>query len=176
MFHIGDKVVYPMHGAGTIESIEEKEMFGDKSEYYIIKMPMNDMKLMVPTKTAVNVGVREVSDGSIANEVFKVLEKPKQAYVHENNWSKRYRANVDKIKSGDILELADVVRDLSHRHMERGLSTGEKKMLTSAREILISELVLAQDLDHNLVGEEIEEKIKMSFDLGNPTEAVKEQL
>ena len=63
---------------------------------------MNDMKLMVPTKTAVNVGVREVSDGSIANEVFKVLEKPKQAYVHENNWSKRYRANVDKIKSGDI--------------------------------------------------------------------------
>ena len=166
MFHIGDKVVYPMHGAGTIESIEEKEMFGDKSEYYIIKMPMNGMKLMVPTKTATNVGVREVSDGSVTEEVFKVLEKPKQEYVHENNWSKRYRANVDKIKSGDILELADVVRDLSHRHMERGLSTGEKKMLTSAKEILISELVLAQDLDHKLVDEEIEQKIKFSFDLG----------
>lgn len=176
MFHIGDKVVYPMHGAGTIESIEEKEMFGDKSEYYIIKMPMNDMKLMVPTKTASNVGVREVSDGSIAEEVFKVLEKPKQAYVHENNWSKRYRANVDKIKSGDILELADVVRDLSHRHMERGLSTGEKKMLTSAKEILISELVLAQDLDHNLVDEEIEQKIKMSFDLGDINQGVNEEL
>lgn len=174
MFHIGDKVVYPMHGAGTIESIEEKEMFGDKSEYYIIKMPMNGMKLMVPTKTATNVGVREVSDGSITEEVFKVLEKPKQEYVHENNWSKRYRANVDKIKSGDILELADVVRDLSHRHMERGLSTGEKKMLTSAKEILISELVLAQDLDHKLVDEEIEEKIKFSFDLG--TTGVKEEL
>ena len=166
MFHIGDKVVYPMHGAGTIESIEEKEMFGDKSEYYIIKMPMNGMKLMVPTKTATNVGVREVSDGSVTEEVFKILEKPKQEYVHENNWSKRYRANVDKIKSGDILELADVVRDLSHRHMERGLSTGEKKMLTSAKEILISELVLAQDLDHKLVDEEIEQKIKFSFDLG----------
>ena len=176
MFHIGDKVVYPMHGAGTIESIEEKEMFGDKSEYYIIKMPMNDMKLMVPTKTAANVGVREVSDGSIAEKVFKVLEKPKQAYVHENNWSKRYRANVDKIKSGDILELADVVRDLSHRHMERGLSTGEKKMLTSAKEILISERVLAQDLDHNLVDEEIEEKIKMSFDLGEANQGLSEQL
>lgn len=174
MFHIGDKVVYPMHGAGTIESIEEKEMFGDKSEYYIIKMPMNGMKLMVPTKTATNVGVREVSDGSITEEVFKVLEKPKQEYVHENNWSKRYRANVDKIKSGDILELADVVRDLSHRHMERGLSTGEKKMLTSAKEILISELVLAQDLDHKLVDEEIEEKIKFSFDLGVST--AKEEL
>ena len=174
MFHIGDKVVYPMHGAGTIESIEEKEMFGDKSEYYIIKMPMNGMKLMVPTKTASNVGVREVSDGSITEEVFKVLEKPKQEYVHENNWSKRYRANVDKIKSGDILELADVVRDLSHRHMERGLSTGEKKMLTSAKEILISELVLAQDLDHKLVDEEIEQKIKFSFDLG--TAGAKEEL
>ena len=169
MFQIGDKIVYPMHGAGTIESIEEKEMFGDKSEYYIIKMPMNGMKLMVPTKTATNVGVREVSDGSVTEEVFKILEKPKQEYVHENNWSKRYRANVDKIKSGDILELADVVRDLSHRHMERGLSTGEKKMLTSAKEILISELVLAQDLDHKLVDEEIEEKIKFSFDLGNTT-------
>ena len=176
MFHIGDKVVYPMHGAGTIESIEEKEMFGDKSEYYIIKMPMNDMKLMVPTKTASNVGVREVSDGSITSEVFKVLEKPKQEYVHENNWSKRYRANVDKIKSGDILELADVVRDLSHRHMERGLSTGEKKMLSSAKEILISELVLAQDLDHKLVDQEIEEKIKMSFDLGSSSEGTKEEL
>jgi len=174
MFHIGDKVVYPMHGAGTIESIEEKEMFGDKSEYYIIKMPMNGMKLMVPTKTATNVGVREVSDGSVTEEVFKILEKPKQEYVHENNWSKRYRANVDKIKSGDILELADVVRDLSHRHMERGLSTGEKKMLTSAKEILISELVLAQDLDHKLVDEEIEEKIKFSFDLG--TSVNKEEL
>lgn len=174
MFNIGDKVVYPMHGAGTIESIEEKEMFGDKSEYYIIKMPMNGMKLMVPTKTATNVGVREVSDGSITKEVFKVLEKPKQEYVHENNWNKRYRANVDKIKSGDILELADVVRDLSHRHMERGLSTGEKKMLTSAREILISELVLAQDLDHKIVDEEIEEKIKFSFELGNGV--LKEQL
>ena len=174
MFNIGDKVVYPMHGAGTIESIEEKEMFGDKSEYYIIKMPMNGMKLMVPTKTATNVGVREVSDSSITEKVFKVLEKPKEEYVHENNWNKRYRANVDKIKSGDILELADVVRDLSHRHMERGLSTGEKKMLTSAREILISELVLAQDLDHKIVDEEIEEKIKLSFELGNGV--LKEQL
>ena len=164
MFNIGDKVVYPMHGAGTIESIEEKEMFGDKSEYYIIKMPMGDMKLMVPTSSAENVGVREVSSGNVANEVFKVLQKPKQEYVHENNWSKRYKANVDKIKSGDILELADVVRDLSHRHMERGLSTGEKKMLSSAKEILISELVLSQDLNHEQVDVELEGYIKESFD------------
>ena len=140
MFSIGDKVVYPMHGAGTIESIEEKEMFGDTAEYYIIKMPVGDMKLMVPTETA--------------------------EYIYENNWNRRYKANVDKIKTGDILEVADVVRDLSHRHMERGLSTAEKKMLTSAKEILISELMLAQGLEHAEVDREIEEKVKFSYDLG----------
>lgn len=166
MFSIGDKVVYPMHGAGTIESIEEKEMFGDTAEYYIIKMPVGEMKLMVPTETAVDIGVREVSDSAITSSVFKVLEKPKEEYVYENNWNKRYKTNVDKIKTGDILEVADVVRDLSHRHMERGLSTAEKKMLNSAKEILISELMLSQGLEHADVDREIEEKVKFSYDLG----------
>ena len=166
MFSIGDKVVYPMHGAGTIESIEEKEMFGDTAEYYIIKMPVGDMKLMVPTETATDIGVREVSNASVATSVFSVLEKPKAEYVYENNWNRRYKSNVDKIKTGDILEVADVVRDLSHRHMERGLSTAEKKMLSSAKEILISELMLAQGMDHSEVDREIEEKIKFSYDLG----------
>ena len=91
---------------------------------------------------------------------FAVLEKPKAEYIYENNWSRRYKSNVDKIKTGDILEVADVVRDLSHRHMERGLSTAEKKMLSSAKEILISELMLAQGMDHSAVDNEIEEKIK----------------
>ena len=166
MFSIGDKVVYPMHGAGTIESIEEKEMFGDTAEYYIIKMPVGDMKLMVPTETATDIGVREVSNASVAPSVFAVLEKPKAEYIYENNWSRRYKSNVDKIKTGDILEVADVVRDLSHRHMERGLSTAEKKMLSSAKEILISELMLAQGMDHMEVDKEIEAKIKFSYDLG----------
>lgn len=166
MFSIGDKVVYPMHGAGTIESIEEKEMFGDTADYYIIKMPMGDMKLMVPTESALDVGVRNVSTADIAGDVFKVLEKPKEIYIHETNWSKRYKTNVDKIKTGDILEVADVVRELSHRMMERGLSTGEKKMLHQAKEILISELVLAQNLDHKKVDEELEMLIQSSYDLG----------
>ena len=96
MFNIGDKVVYPMHGAGTIESIEEKEMFGDTADYYIIKMPMGDMKLMVPTDAASDVGVRNVSNLNMAEDVFKVLEKPKDEYVHETNWSKRFKINVDK--------------------------------------------------------------------------------
>lgn len=171
MFSIGDKIVYPMHGAGTVESIEEKEMFGESAEYYIIKMPIGDMKLMVPTETAEEIGVREVSAPSVAPEVLAVLEKPRTQDISENNWSKRYRGNIDKIKSGDILEVADVVRDLSHRHMERGLSTAEKKMLTSAKEILISELSLAQGLDHTIVDKEVEERVKFSFDLTDGSES-----
>ena len=170
MFSIGDKVVYPMHGARTIESIEEQEMFGDTAEYYIIKMPVGDMKVMVPTESAAEIGVREVSDSSVAPSVFAVLEKPKEEYVYENNWNRRYKSNVEKIKTGDILEVADVVRELSHRHMERGLSTAEKKMLNSAKEILISELMLAQGLEHSDVDREIEEKIKFSYDLGTAPE------
>lgn len=167
MFSIGDKIVYPMHGAGTVESIEEKEMFGESAEYYIIKMPIGDMKLMVPTETAEEIGVREVSEPSVAPEVLAVLEKPRTQDISENNWSKRYRGNIDKIKSGDILEVADVVRDLSHRHMERGLSTAEKKMLASAKEILISELSLAQGLDHTVVDKEVEDRVRFSFELSD---------
>ncbi len=167
MFSIGDKVVYPMHGAGIIESIEEKEMFGDTADYYIIKMPMGDITLSVPINSALDVGVRDVSAANIAKDVFKVLEKPKVEYIHETNWSKKYKTNVDKIKTGDILEVADVVRELSHRNMERGLSTGEKKMLHQAKEILISELVLAQNLDHQKIDEDIEALIKTSYDMGN---------
>lgn len=170
MFSIGDKIVYPMHGAGTVESIEEKEMFGESAEYYIIKMPIGDMKLMVPTDSAEEIGVREVSSASIAPEVLAVLEKPRTQDTYENNWSKRYRNNVEKIKSGDILEVADVVRDLSHRHMERGLSTAEKKMLASAKEILISELSLAQGLDHTIVDKEVEDRVTFSFGLTDTSE------
>lgn len=170
MFSIGDKIVYPMHGAGTVESIEEKEMFGESAEYYIIKMPIGDMKLMVPTESAEEIGVREVSEPSVAPEVLAVLEKPRTQDISENNWSKRYRGNIDKIKSGDILEVADVVRELSHRHMERGLSTAEKKMLASAKEILISELSLAQGLDHTVVDKEVEDRVKFSFDLVDDSE------
>lgn len=166
MFKIGDKIVYPMHGAGTIEAIEQKEMLGDEKDYYIIKMPIGDMKLMVPTDKADDIGVREVSSKNISDEVFDVLEQPKAKYVHDVNWSKRYNMNVEKIKSGDILEVAEVVRDLSHRHMERGLSIGEKKMLSTAKNILISEMVLSEGMSHDVLDEKIEEAIKESYGLG----------
>ena len=170
MFNVGDKVVYPMHGAGTIVSIEEKEMLNDINNYYIIKMPVDGMKLMVPTKNADAIGLREISDKNISEQVYKVLEKPKEPYVHDANWSKRYHLNVEKIKSGDILEVAEVVRDLSHRHMERGLSIGEKNMLAKAKDILISEMVLSQDMSHDVIDNKIEEIIKESYEAGLNTE------
>ncbi|MNP25315.1 RNA polymerase-binding transcription factor CarD [compost metagenome] len=163
MFKIGDKVVYPMHGAGTIESIEERDMMGCKENYYIIKMPVGGIKLMLPTCKADNIGIREVVSKCDSDGVFKVLEKQKQPYVHDTNWSKRYNTNVDKIKSGNIYEVAEVVRDLSHRHMERGLSIGEKKMLNSAKNILLSELVLSQEQNQESLCCQIDDTIKTSY-------------
>ena len=171
MFKIGDKIVYPMHGAGTIEAIEPREMLGDEKDYYIIKMPIGDMKLMVPTDKADDIGVREVSSKNISDEVFEILEQPKATYVHDVNWSKRYNMNVEKIKSGDILEVAEVVRDLSHRHMERGLSIGEKKMLSTAKNILISEMVLSEGMSHEVLDEKIEDAIKESYNLSVDNES-----
>lgn len=163
MFKIGDKVVYPMHGAGTIESIEEREMLGNSEDYYIIKMPVGGMKLMVPTSKVENIGIREISKKDETDKVFSVLQKPKDPYVHDANWSKRYNQNVEKIKTGNILEVAEVVRELSHRHMERGLSIGEKKMLNTAKDILLSEMVLAEGMDKDELNKKIEESIEISY-------------
>lgn len=154
MFNIGDKVVYPMHGAGVIESIEEKEISGERLRYYIIKLPMGDMKAMVPLNKVNEVGLRQVIDGE---EVLKVLEVLKSEISNmPNNWNHRYRANMEKIKSGSIFEVAEVVRNLSIREREKGLSTGEKKMFENARRILLSELVLAKDSNENSIRELLE--------------------
>ncbi|NTV89792.1 MAG: CarD family transcriptional regulator [Clostridiales bacterium] len=153
MFNIGDKIVYPMHGAGVIESIEEKEILGQKQCYYIMKMPVGDMKLMIPIQSVDGIGVREVIDSATVTQVFQILRD--QGANENSNWNKRYRENMIKIKTGDIFEVADVVRSLMIREKEKGLSTGERKMLNSARQILISEIVLAQDIDQY----EVENKI-----------------
>ncbi len=166
MFNIGDKVVYPMHGAGTIEDIQEKEMFGNFEEYYIIKMPVGGMKLMVPKSKVENIGVREVSEKKVSEKVFEVLSKPKDPYVHDSNWSRRYNCNVEKIKTGKILDVAEVVRELAHRHTERGLSIGEKKMLNTAKDILLSELVLSQEMSHDVIDQKIDLIIQESYEAG----------
>lgn len=160
MFNVGDKVVYPMHGAGVIQNIEEKNILGEKTSYYIIKMP-GEVKVMVPTVKAEEIGVRNIIDCETANKVFQVLETNSTEMAL--NWNKRYRDNMDKMKSGDIYEVADVVRNLSFKQKERGLSTGEKKMLLNAKQILISELTLAENSQKEEIEQMVDNKIDKSF-------------
>lgn len=145
MFNIGDKIVYPMHGAGIIVAIEEKEILGKKRKYYIMKMPMGDMKVMVPIDNVEDIGIREVINDQEIEQVLAVLGDHKTKMPQ--NWNRRYRANMDKIKSGDIYEIASVVRNLIIRDREKGLSTGERKMLNNAKQMLVSEIVLAKDIE-----------------------------
>lgn len=157
MYNVGDKIVYPMHGAGVIESIEEREILGKKCSYYVMKIPIGDLKVMIPTNNVNDIGIRDVISISEADKVFNVLGSSNHEF--STNWNKRYRENMVKIKSGDIFEVADVVRSLMQREKERGLSTGERKMLTSAKQILISELVLAKGLDQHEVENKIQENL-----------------
>jgi CarD family transcriptional regulator len=154
MFNIGDKVVYPMHGAGIIESIEEKEILGNKQKYYIMRMPIGNMKVMIPLESVNEIGLREIINKEQVDLVVEVLGGHKTAMP--NNWNRRYRINMDKIKSGDILEVADVVRNLMLRDKEKGLSTGERKMLNNAKQILVSELVLVNNMDEDEIESMIE--------------------
>jgi len=159
MYSVGDKVVYPMHGAGVIESIEEKEILGRKQNYYVLRMPLGDMKVMIPTQSVENIGLREVIHSNDVDKVYEILQD--QDVNVTSNWNKRYRENMSKIKSGNIYEVADVVRILMKREREKGLSTGEKKMLNSAKQILVSELILAEDSDQVEVESTIDKFLKV---------------
>ena len=161
MFNIGDKIVYPMHGAGVIDSIEEKNILGEKQAYYILKMP-GEVKVMVPTAKAEEIGVRGIIDKSATEKVFNVLEANETEM--SMNWNKRYRDNMEKMKSGDIYEVADIVRNLSFKQKEKGLSTGEKKMLNNAKQILVSELVLTEQSSKEEIEELVENKISTSYE------------
>lgn len=158
MFNIGDKIVYPMHGAGIIEGIEEKEILGEKKKYYIMKMPMGEMKVMVPMDNIEDIGIREVIQTDEVDQVIAVLGDDKTKMPQ--NWNRRYRANMDKIKSGDIYEIASVVRNLIMRDREKGLSTGERKMLNNAKQMLISEMVLAKGINEEEAENLIEDIVK----------------
>ena len=142
MYNIGDCVVYPMHGAGVIESIEEKKFLSEKQQYYIMKMPIGDMKVMIPVNNVSEIGIRDVIDHETAKSVLAAFEELTPDM--NANWNKRYRENMLRIKSGEILEVASVVKSLMIREKMKGLSTGERKMLSTSRQILVSELVLAK--------------------------------
>ncbi len=149
MYKIGDSVVYPMHGAGIIEDIEIKEVLGKEQSYYVVRMPIGDMKVMVPMNNAAGVGMRDVIDKAEAEKVLTAFRTVETDVIQ--NWSKRFRENMVKIKSGDIFEVAAVVKSLMLRDREKGLSTGERKMLSNAKQILISEIVVATGNDHESI-------------------------
>lgn len=146
MFVIGDRIVYPMHGAGIIEQIEEKQILGEIRKYYILKVPCGDMKIMIPIESCSDIGVRAVITAEKIQEVFEVLQA--ETTEMSNNWNRRYRENMEKLKTGDIYHVAEVVRNLMRTDKEKKLSTGEKKMLSNAKQILISEIILVKDIDH----------------------------
>ena len=162
MFKVGDKIVYPMHGAGVIETIEERAILDEKQSYYIIKMP-GEVKVMVPTAKAEEIGVRNIIDKETAGKVINVIEQ--DSTEMSMKWNKRYRDNVEKMKSGDIFEVADIVRNLSFKQKDKGLSTTEKKMLLNAKQILVSELVLAESKEKEEVEELVDKKINTSYEL-----------
>ncbi|HCX64575.1 MAG TPA: CarD family transcriptional regulator [Eubacteriaceae bacterium] len=144
MFKIGDRIVYPMHGAGIIEDIEEKEILGETKAYYILKIPVGNMKIMVPVDNSDMLGIRDVVEEETIDRVIDILGENKN--ILDNNWNRRYRDNLERIKSGDILEVAEVVKDLYIMDVVKGLSTGEKKMLNNAKQILLSELALSKNV------------------------------
>lgn len=158
MFNIGDKIVYPMHGAGIIVAQEEKEILGEKRKYFIMKMPMSDMKVMIPIDSVEEIGIRAVVGDEEIENVKAILSDDETAM--SQNWNRRYRANMDKIKTGDIYEIAGVVRNLVLRDREKGLSTGERKMLNNAKQMLVSEMVLSKDMENEEAENLIEEIIK----------------
>ena len=145
MYKIGDKIVYPMHGAGIIEKIEDKTILGENRKYYILKIPFGDMKIMIPVDKSDEIGVRDVISSDEVKKVLNVLGAP--STVMSSNWNRRYRENMEKLKTGSVKEVAEVVRNLLRTEREKHLSTGEKKMLTNACQILKSEIILATDLE-----------------------------
>ncbi len=158
MFNVGDKVVYPMHGAGVIEAVEEREVLGERQKYYILRIPLGDMKVMVPLDSARDVGLRSVISEEDVKRVYEILSGARTKM--SSNWNRRYRANLEKMKSGDVFAVAEVVRNLAYRDREKGLSTGERRMLDNAKQILISELVVAQEAKEADVEKAIEDVLQ----------------
>ena len=146
MYQIGDKVVHPMHGAGVIEGIVEEKISGALIPFYVFKMPISGLTLKIPTANSEMIGIRAVSSAEAIEAVIRKI--PNLSIDMTANWNHRYRENMERIKSGNLIEVAGVIKALMHRDSERGLSNGERQMLHSAKQILISEIVLAQSVEY----------------------------
>lgn len=157
MFSVGDRIVHPMHGAGVIQKIEEKKILGEVRAYYVLKLPCNDMDVMLPVDSEESVGIRSIVDKSVIGEVLETLKAPSSAM--DSNWNRRCRSNMELLRTGDILRVAEVVRNLTRVDRVKKLSAGEKKMLGTARQILISEIILVCDLTKEAAVELVESSI-----------------
>jgi len=157
MYRVGDRIAHPLHGAGVIERIDSKKINGAIREYYVVKMPVGDMIVMIPKETSDTIGVRPIIDANEADSIFSAISKLEVSMTQ--NWSRRYRENMIRIKSGDLMEVAAVIKGLVSRETDKGLSTGERKMLHSAKQILISEIVLSQRVTY----EEVEERLSTAL-------------
>ena len=161
-FKVGETVVSPHHGAATIEEIVNRKIKGVDAEYLVLKVNQGDLVIQVPAANVESVGVRDVVDDIGVAEVLDVL---RQAEVEEpSNWSRRFKANQEKISNGDIVRVSEVVRDLSRRDANKGLSAGEKRMLMKARQILTSELALARSIDEDEAGVLLDEVLVEGMD------------
>ena len=141
MFNIGDSVVYPMHGAGVVESIEDKQILGETRSYYIIRISRGKMQVMVPVEGSEKVGLRAVVQPEELDEVYDVLQAASTPM--DENWNRRNRENMDKLKTGALPQVAEVIRNLVRVDRVKKLSTGEKKMLSNSKLILASEMVVS---------------------------------
>jgi CarD family transcriptional regulator len=145
LFNVGDKVVYPHHGAGVVERIEERDVEGERKKYFILSLCRGDLRITVPEESTENVGLRGIIEKKEVKSVFEVLNQGQSQMP--TNWNHRYKKNRDKIRSGNVYQVAEVVRNLSIREREKGLSTGEKRMLNQARQILLSEIIYVLNID-----------------------------
>ncbi len=157
MYQEGDRILYPMHGAGIVRKIEKREILGNVKDYYILHVPCGDMNVMIPVDNCDAIGVRPIASEEEVREAVEIL---KQESTHmTGNWNKRYRENMEKIKTGDIRLVAGIVRNLTRIDRENRLSAGEKKMLTNVRKILQSEIMLVMNIDEQDARQMIEDAI-----------------
>ena len=162
---IGDKIVYPMHGAGIIAGVETNEIGGVTKSYYVLKMPMGNLKLMLPVDKVNEIGLRGIIDSSKVAEVKATLEGKPEYLV--GSWNKRYHATLERLKSGDILDAAAVARNLSAQNVRKKLSSGERRLFDLARQILISELVFACEKSPDEIEQWLDELLGMTEETGN---------
>lgn len=158
-FKPGDKAVYPAHGVGEVKAIETREISGNKQKFYILKILENGMTIMVPTDNIKSVGLRNIINEDQVDEVYAILRE-RDISIDNQTWNRRYREYMDKIKSGSVYEIAEVLRDLSLLKFEKELSFGERKMLDTARSLLVKELAISQEVSEEEVVKEINKIFK----------------